>query len=365
MIGKGGDLDCRVSSDPLKATMPTSEPIELVLSGIPLQIVTSSARLRDLFTDYFRYYADPLAGAAPLSKRAMRLELHCPERIPLPEELLSAGARQIAETGVMRFWEDGGGEAGASEGVYIFHVGVAAFRVDMSRLTTTGWVAPGAFDYPHILANTYALFPILLMLRAGGRYHLHAAAVISPRGRLWLITGAQRSGKTSLTTALGLAGWRPISDDSLLLMGGDGLGPRLESLRKYFHLGDALLARWEGLARMTRHHQYLDRTCVGGLEFFDSRREAGQAWPRVDYVVLPRITGEARSRLAPVAASEVRLRLAEQSVYLQLWRRQTVEQWGILEGLMRGAKGFQLDSGLDLLDDPGLAARLLMAVESE
>ena len=322
--------------------------IDLVLSGVPLQISTSSARLTSLFLDYFRYYSPINSDSAP-SAVAVRLELDiCQELPPLPDS-----AHLIARTGVLQFWEE-------SAGIYLFHTGVAAFRVDVARQCATGWVVAAAFDFPHILANTYAMFPLLLLLRSQRRYHLHAAALISPRGRLWLITGSQRSGKTTLTTALGLAGWRPISDDSLVLLAGEAdRGFRIESLRKYFHLGDALLERWSGLAGIVRHHQYLDRTCVGGLEFFDSQREAEHGWPRVDYVLRPQITGREQSRLVGIPASEVLLTLAEQSVFLQLWRDQTVEQWRLLEGLVSEAKGCRLDSGLDLLEDPALAARVL------
>lgn len=327
--------------------------IDLVLSGVPLQISTSSARLTSLFLDYFRYYSPVQSD----SDRAggLRLELQTAHELPP----FPAKAQLVAETGVLRFWEE-------SAGVYFFHTGVAAFRVELARRLARGWVTAAAFDYPHILANTYAMFPLLLLLRSERRYHLHAAALISPRGRLWLITGAQRAGKTTLTTALGLAGWRPISDDSLLLRAGeDGLGMRIESLRKYFHLGDALLERWPGLVGMARHHQYLDRTCVGGLEFFGSRREAEQRWPRVDHILLPRITGQQQTRLIAVPGSEILLTLAEQSVYLQLWREQTVEQWRLLEEVVSGATGGRLDSGLDLLEDPGLAARILDEFEEE
>ncbi|MFN9743505.1 MAG: hypothetical protein ACK562_15540 [Acidobacteriota bacterium] len=345
--------------------MPT---IDLVLAGVHLVIESQSLRLIDLFTDYFSYYFPqvwreqerPLQGGG--SPR-IRLRLICVETLAAPDRFLPVDAELISRTGVLGLWKANANR----EGEYYFHTEVAAFRVDVGAGEIVGYVAPRAVDYPHILANTYAMFPLLLVLREQGIYHLHAAAVISPRGRVWLISGAQRAGKTTLTTALGLAGWRPLSDDSLLLSGKEGAekGASVEilALRKYFHLGDQLLSRWPQLEGMVRHHQYLDRTCVGALDFFGTRQEAERPIARIDYLLLPRISGEGQSHLRRATSGEGLLMLGEQSVYLQLWRERTREQWELLEQIARGAQTYRLDSGHALLDDPQLAARLLTAAE--
>lgn len=335
--------------------MPT---LDLVIAGIPLEIQTHSARLLRLFADYFTYYSPRVrssllggSGVDPLRVRLIRRR-----ELPSLERLLPTGAELISETGVIRLWRDPGSAAGR----YYFHAEVAAFRVDLATRTVTGLVAPEALIYPHILANTYTLFPLLLLLRAEGVFHLHAAAAISPSGKLWLICGPQRSGKTTLTASLGLAGWRPISDDSLLLRGSGG-DPRIESLRKYFHLGDTLLNRWPALGGIPRRHQYLDRTCVRGLDYFHARALAELDYRRADYILLPRITGRERSELRPAEASRTLLTLGEQSVFLQLDRERMREQWGLLGRLAREAKGYLLDAGRDLLEDPLLVGRMLEA----
>lgn len=347
--------------------MPT---IDLVLAGVTLEIETQSLRLIDLFTDYFGYYSPRVRQAddRPAESRekcGIRLRLICVEQLAGVDSYLPAGARRISQTGVLGFWSfDGEGGAG-----YCFHTEVAAFRVDLQSGEIVGHVAPRALDYPHILANTYAMFPLLLLLRERGIYHLHAAAVVSPRGKVWLISGAQRAGKTTLTTALGLAGWRPISDDSLLVKGGSGgdgeRGIEILALRKYFHLGDQLLERWSGLRGMVRHHQYLDRTCVGALDFFGTRELAELPWRRVDHLLLPMISHGERSRLVLRPPSEGLMMLGEQSVYLQLWGERTKEQWHLLGQIARGATTFRLESGLDLLEEPRLVASILAEVEGQ
>jgi hypothetical protein len=335
--------------------MPT---INLVLAGIHIQLVTHNAVLTELFLDYFSYYS-PKIDDQTIENGRLRLEMICPPRFPTLAEWLPPTARLISETGVLRMWDD----PACPSGSWYFHTEVAAFRVDIATSVTTGLVSPHAFDYPHILANTYAMFPLLLMLRSRGCYHLHAAGVVSPRGRLWLISGSQRSGKTTLTTALGLAGWKPISDDSLLMTIDDG-APRIVALRKYFHLGDALLDSWPALGAIERRHHYLDRTCVAALQFFGASILAEEQYLSVDHLLLPRISGESSSRIDEISPGNALLTLGEQSVYLQVWRDHTIRQWQGLEKIVRGASSFRLQSGIDLLADPLLASRLLGQLET-
>lgn len=277
------------------------------------------------------------------------------DRLPPNEILIPATAELYSQTGVVTLWRDARSSAGER---FYFHLGVAAFRVEIGSGTATGLITPQAMEYPHILANTYALFALLLLLRSRSLYHLHAAAIVSPRDELWLICGAQRAGKTTLTTALGLAGWRPVSDDSLLV-GRDGNSAWLMPLKKYFHLGDELLTHWPQLSGIRRHHQYLDRTCVGGLEFFGTRELADTKFRRIDHIVLPQIVPDFASRVDSLPPSEALLRLAEQSMFFQLWREHTAQQWRSLNELAAAATCHRLFSAADVLDDARTAARVL------
>ena len=345
------------------------QSITLCLAGLPVSIETVSTRLSNLFLDYFRYYSPQYQPAVvadqtleainqAVSGRVLRIELAEVREVPAVELFVPAGAGLIAQTGVLSLWEE------MAEGVvrYFMHAGTAAYRIEPAAAKISGVVGEAAFAYPQILANTYTLFPLLLLQRHWGRYHLHAAAIVSPRQRLWLICGAQRSGKTTLTTALGLAGWRPISDDSLLLSDGRE-GWQLEPLRKRFHLGNGLLDRWPELAELGREDAYLDRTCVDGLGFFGALELAQQVYREVDGILLPEIINEAQSRLESVSPGRALLRLGEQSVYLQIRPEQTARQWQMLSEIAREAGAWWYGSGLDLLDDPRVAARLLDEID--
>lgn len=340
---------------------PNMPAVTLAICGNRISIHARAPRLIRLFADYFRYY-DPLvltSTAATVGSAeeipALTIELKFRRELPSRETLISATAKLFSQTGVVSLWQEADSPVGER---FYFDLGVAAFRVDVQTGRAVGLVTPQSLEYPHILANTYALFALLLLLRSRKVYHLHAAAIVSPRDELWLICGAQRAGKTTLTTALGLAGWRPVSDDSLLI-GRDETSAWLTPLRKYFHLGDELLRRWPALDGIARHHQYLDRTCTGGLEFFNTRALAETRFRRIDHIVLPRIVNEPFSRVEPLPKSEALLRLAEQSMFFQLWRQHTAEQWQLLNELTTNAVGHRLFSAQDILADPHSAGRVL------
>jgi hypothetical protein len=361
--------------------------IILAICGVPVIISARSPRFIRLFADYFRYYDPQIISsekgstnfslskfpnvcafeatdklkfvehnAEPVSSSpSLQIELKMRDELPPRETLIADSAELFSQTGVVSLWKEEASPVGQR---FYFHLGVAAFRVDVETGRAIGLVTPQAMEYPHILANTYTLFALLLLLRTRRLYHLHAAAIVSPNDELWLICGAQRAGKTTLTTALGLAGWRPVSDDSLLI-GGDEESAWLTPLKKYFHVGDELLNRWPRLNGIRQHHQYLERICVGGLEFFNTQELANTKFRRIDHIVLPQITGEQSSRIESLPCSEALLRLAEQSMFFQLWRDRTAEQWHWLNELAATATCHRLFSAADVMADPRNAAKVL------
>lgn len=332
--------------------------IKLALSAIPIEIRSDSPLLIDLFVDYFRYYKTEI-DPSPSTQNggSVMIDLKIVDEPSPRDALIPPDSKLFSQTGVIGLWRHNN----AAGERFFFDLGSAVFEVDPAAGMIRGWITPDALAYPHILANTYTLFPLLLLLRSRGVYHLHAAAVISPDDKLWLICGPQRAGKTTLTTALGLAGWKPISDDSLLI-GFDGEKACLTALKKYFHVGDELFERWPALGGITRRDNYLGRTCAEGLEFFQSRELADQVFDKVDYIILPRIARRVESSIEKISGSEAILKLAEQSMFFQVWRDHLERQWRILGDLARTASSFRLRSGTDYLENPRLAASALELV---
>lgn len=57
----------------------------------------------------------------------------------------------------------------------------------------------------------------ILCLRQRRRYHVHAAGVVDPTGRAWLLVGPTGSGKSTLAYALARKGWAVLGDDGVIV----------------------------------------------------------------------------------------------------------------------------------------------------
>ncbi len=75
----------------------------------------------------------------------------------------------------------------------------------------------GYASAPPALRRGLARMGAVLRLRERGRYFVHAAGAVDPRGRAWLLTGDSGSGKSTLTYALARAGWKALGDDGIVL----------------------------------------------------------------------------------------------------------------------------------------------------
>ncbi len=336
--------------------------IHFEICGVPIRIEARTPRLLALSTDHFRYYPPRLVATTPkrppallsAPARPVRVELKMKRSLPPLDRLIPPAAELLVQADGVRLWREAA-RAHSPERFYL-HTGAAAFRANPEESHIAGLITPESLTLPQASANIYVL--LALLLRARGFYHLHAAAVVSPRDELYLICGQPRAGKTTLTIALGLAGWRPISDDGLL-MRSDGAAIKLRAFKRDFHPSNDLLARWPQLDRLTRRYQYLARTSVAGLEFFGTTELAEKEFKRVDRIILPQITGEASSSLSPVPASDAIFKLAEQSMYFQIWKHHTERQLNLLSQLASATPCDRLLAGADILADPRRAAEVL------
>lgn len=79
-------------------------------------------------------------------------------------------------------------------------------------------VDPTDVDDPHYLAHLVLDHIVPRWLALHGDVVLHAGAVVSPRGRAIALIGDPGQGKSTMTTALGLAGWSILGDDACRLV---------------------------------------------------------------------------------------------------------------------------------------------------
>ena len=139
-----------------------------------------------------------------------------------------------------------------------------------------------------------------------GRMHralVHAAGVVAPDGRAWLLAGDTHAGKSTTSVNLLSAGWRFVSDDNLVLFRGADGRMGVEGWPRRFHLDEG----WEEGA--PRHRRG---------EVHPHERWPGQWLRRAPLagLVFPRIAADRPTELSPLAASEALGGLLRQSPWL-------------------------------------------------
>src|SRR5437867_739428 len=146
--------------------------ISFEIGGAPVIVTARSSRLIEIFSDYFRYYHPQLAEATPtsptLAASPLVIELKIKRDLPSLNRLIPRAAELLAETGLVQIWREAANST-SCERFYI-HTGAAAFRIEPERSSLEGLITPLALKLPHLLANTYTLLGLLLLLRARGLY---------------------------------------------------------------------------------------------------------------------------------------------------------------------------------------------------
>lgn len=87
----------------------------------------------------------------------------------------------------------------------------------------------------------------IVRLRERGAYFLHAAGVVDPDGRAWILTGASGCGKSTLAFALARRGWRVLGDDGVVVRW-QGDAPVAHGWREPLRMSASLLPRCPELA---------------------------------------------------------------------------------------------------------------------
>ena len=137
-----------------------------------------------------------------------------PENAVVPGLAQSPAAIATGEP-VTHEWRHGLIDVRASGGdTFLFHTAArAALHVRHGRLVRgTGYSAASSSARREL-----ARLGAQLVLRGRGLYHVHAAGLVAPNGRAWLLAGESGCGKSTLGYALMRAGWRVLGEDGVLL----------------------------------------------------------------------------------------------------------------------------------------------------
>ncbi len=319
--------------------------------------MTPSAYLLSLCQSYFRFYPQVAPEHLPVAPSPIQLRLKLVKSSSDFGRLIPADAEFVGQQEITTIWKTL--RRGREQFYFHFSFGNALFRIEPVSGKIVGIISPDALHSPHLMVNTYVFMTLMLALRGRSVYHLHTAAVLSPKQELTLICGGQRAGKTTLTTALGVAGWHPISDDGVVLQANAQGTAELQAFKRDFHLAAALLQQWEVLRNVEARYFYHDRACIDGLTFFQTVPFSDSTFTQVNQVLFPQIANEAKSWLEPMPKSEALRHLIGQSMFFPLGREHTQAQLALLTALIKDASFDRLCAGTDLWEDPHQAALLL------
>jgi hypothetical protein len=174
--------------------------------------------------------------------------------------------------------------------------------VDLARRRAVLALRPGP---PLARGDVSAALTVSAALLLGrlGRALLHAAAVVAPDGRAWLLVGDSFAGKTSTCVNLIRAGWDWLADDQVVARMNPGGEVMLEGWPRRFTLDDGFEAG-ASLGRRTPTHP--ERFGPGRL-----RRAAP-----LGGVLLPRVRAGEPTRLHPAHPADALSQLIRQSPWL-------------------------------------------------
>lgn len=216
-------------------------------------------------------------------------------------------------------------------------------------LGTAAAETPGA----RYTVYTSLQFAVLTLLRYHGLFPLHAAGLVHPSGAGVLLVGPSDAGKSTLAYSLVSAGWRYLSDDTVLL---SKEGDRVEAsgYQRRFGLDpDApdLFGELEGASRR-------DFSATEGKLSIDVdalHPGAGAVRCAPSAVILPRITGRPTTVLQAATEMEAFQALLSQSALVRTAPELTQRCFDTLTALCRQAPATTLLAGHDIKGNPARA----------
>ena len=214
-------------------------------------------------------------------------------------------------------------------------------RVDLARRRAALAIRrdPPERESDHDLDAALSVMAALLLGRLG-RALLHAAAVVAPDGRAWLLVGDSHAGKTSTCVNLIRAGWDWLADDQVVARPGADGGTVVEGWPRRFTLDDG----FEAGASLGR------RTPTDPARFGPGRLRRSAP---LGGVLLPRVRADEPTRLTPAHPADALGQLIRQSPWLLADAHAAPGVLALLSGMAK-TPTFRLCLGRDVYAHPVL-----------
>ncbi|MFN8488223.1 MAG: hypothetical protein U0350_11560 [Caldilineaceae bacterium] len=252
--------------------------------------------------------------------------------------------------------------------------GATMFQIDPVQPQAVGYVAADFWNYALVEQRSFWQTLFFLLVRRTGCALLHANALypeaLGPEAGV-LFVGDCGSGKTSLTLSLITAGWRYVTDDTVLLQPSKPVdappaGPvrslQAYAVRRGFACTEQTVAQWPWLAALATSGAALNRQKT--LIDLDSRYTTSFApicSPRA--LFFPRRNGAAQSQMHALTRTQSFTALLGQSHNgLLVEPAFTPPLLTLFHALVEQTCSYQLDLGWDVFTAPAQVSALLTSV---
>lgn len=314
------------------------------IAGRFILVETGDAELRDVVGQYFdAWHLEQIEEHTP-SDPLITLSI-LRDIGPLPPEHLESFA--VAQGGICY----------TDETSYFFINKASVVEANLSAPRVEVWLAENCLN--DSVAMSQVIFnATMTALRRCGLYDLHAAGVVKPDGGGILLIGPSGSSKSTLATQLAAAGWKYLSDDTLLLYE-DEDAIKARALRRVFAVTNETVDLFDSL--------HLPAMSTAPFDSSKKRFEPRAVFPdgftlacRPTTLFFSRVTRKKSVTRALSAAETLAqlLRMCPWACYDKSTARRHLK---VLSDLARQTRGFALSVGPDLFGQPQKTSRYLMA----
>ena len=314
------------------------------LAGRFILIETTDAPIRDLFSHHFAAWHIERIEEQVSDDPRVTISIACGAAPPHPEHLEPFAVAQ-------------GGICYTDANSYFFSNNGSVVEATTAAPRVQVWLAENCLNDGVAMAQLI-FNATMTALRRCALYELHAAGVVNPDGGGVLVIGPSGSSKSTLATQLAAAGWKYLSDDTLLLYENGG-GIEARALRRVFAVTNETFDVFDNLQ--------LPAPTIAPFDPTKLRFEPDAVFPqgfslscRPTSLFFSRLTNEKSStrRLSPAETLTKLLRMCPWACYDKATARNHLQ---VLSDLARQARGFDLSVGRDLFGQPEKTSDYLMA----